>query len=324
MNTIADISNQFSLDTNALGALKREAREDPKAALQGAAKQFEALFLNMVLKSMRDASPQDGLFDNEQTRLYQSMLDQQLAQTLSARGATGLAAMLEKQLGRNLIRPGDDAQSGADSLAPKSAAADSAPDSRFRLDTLRGAGRQLVNEDSNTKQAAAAASAPQPASTSVRDGGTEFVNRMWPHAHEASRATGIPAHFILAQAALETGWGRSEIRHADGRPSFNLFNIKAGGAWSGATVEVLTTEYANGVPQKQTDRFRAYGSYADAFADYARLLRGSPRYAGVLGQNDAAGFARALQQAGYATDPMYAAKLERIISGPLLRQRLMT
>lgn len=326
MNTIADISSQFSLDTNALGALKRQAREDPKAGLQGAAKQFEALFLNMVLKSMRDATPQDGLFDNEQTKLYQSMLDQQLAQTLSARGATGLAAMLEKQLGRNLTRPAGEAEGGNLPSAMKGAAADSAPDSRFRLDTLRGAGQHLVHAASDSPPAAAAAgAAPQPGAATARDGAAgEFVSRMWPHAHEASRATGIPPHFILAQAALETGWGRSEIRHADGRPSFNLFNIKAGGAWSGATVEVLTTEYLNGVPQKQTDRFRAYGSYADAFADYARLLRSSPRYAAVLGQNDAAGFARALQQAGYATDPMYASKLERIIAGPLLRQRLMT
>lgn len=321
MNTVADVSSQLSLDANALGALKRQAREDPKAGLQAAAKQFEALFLNMMLKSMRDATPQDGPFDSEQTKLYQSMLDQQLAQTLAARGATGLAAMLEKQLGRGL--PGSPGEAGTTDNAGQGAksAEERVPDSRFAVDTLRGAGVHLVAERAPKPGAVATA---QPAEGGTRDSAGEFISRLWPHAHEASRATGIPAHFILAQAALETGWGKSEIRHADGRPSFNLFNIKASGAWSGGAVEVQTTEYANGVPQKQTDRFRAYRSYAEAFADYANLLRNNPRYAAVLGQQDPAAFARGLQQAGYATDPMYAAKIERIISGSVLRQRLTT
>ena len=143
----------------------------------------------------------------------------------------------------------------------------------------------------------------------------EFVNRVWPYAYEASISTGIPAQFMVAQAALETGWGKSEPRTASGRPSFNLFGIKAGKSWSGAVVEASTTEIIDGQPQRQVERFRAYNSYAEAFNDYARLLTSNPSYSAVLGNQDAAGFARALQQAGYATDPMYAAKLERIIGG---------
>lgn len=326
MNTLADVSSQFSLDTNALGELKRQAREDPKAGLHAAAKQFEAMFLNMMLKSMRDATPQNGPFDSEQTKLYQSMLDQQLAQTLAARGATGLAAMLEKQLGRDLLRPAGGAEAN-DTLGPgANADEDGAPESRFEIDTLRGAGVHLITGRAPKAGAAAVSEsdAPPQADGPAHVGAGEFVSRLWPHAHEASRATGIPAHFMLAQAALETGWGKSEIHHSDGRPSFNLFNIKASGAWSGGAVEVLTTEYVNGVPQKQGDRFRSYRSYAEAFADYANLLRNNPRYAAVLGQQDPAAFARGLQQAGYATDPMYASKLERIINSSLLRQRLMT
>ena len=132
-------------------------------------------------------------------------------------------------------------------------------------------------------------------------------------------ATSIPAHFMIAQAALETGWGRSELRFADGAPTHNLFGIKAGRNWQGAVAEATTTEYVNGVAQKSVERFRAYASYGEAFRDYANLLASNPRYAEVLNPQDAAGFARGLQRAGYATDPMYAAKLERIIGGAALR-----
>jgi peptidoglycan hydrolase FlgJ len=145
-----------------------------------------------------------------------------------------------------------------------------------------------------------------------------FQARMTPHAEEASRITGIPARFIVAQAALESGWGKREIAGADGSNSFNLFGIKATGGWKGKTVDVLTTEYINGVPQKRVEKFRAYDSYSDAFRDYANLLRNNPRYEGVLANGrHVQGFAQGLQQAGYATDPNYAAKLARIINQSL-------
>jgi len=141
-----------------------------------------------------------------------------------------------------------------------------------------------------------------------------FVQRMLPHAQEASARTGIPPQFMMGQAALETGWGKSEIRGADGQNSHNLFGIKAGSGWRGRTVDIVTTEYVNGKPQKQVDTFRAYDSYADSFRDYANLLRANPRYQNVLAQGrDATGFAQGLQQAGYATDPNYAQKLASVI-----------
>jgi flagellar protein FlgJ len=141
-----------------------------------------------------------------------------------------------------------------------------------------------------------------------------FVQRMLPHAQEASASSGIPASFMLGQAALETGWGRAEIRGSDGQSSHNLFGIKAGGSWTGRTVDVTTTEYVNGKPQKQVDSFRAYDSYADSFRDYANMLRGNARYQDVVAAGqDAAGFAQGLQQAGYATDPNYAQKLRSVI-----------
>ena len=166
--------------------------------------------------------------------------------------------------------------------------------------------------------------APAPAAQEISARARDFIDRMWPHAAEASRATGIPAHFILGQAALESGWGRFEPRRADGGASHNLFGIKAGRAWGGPVAESATTEFANGVAERAVERFRAYASYAESFMDYARLLKSQSRYAAVLESgNDPAAFARELQRAGYATDPMYSQKLTRIITGPIMRQGLL-
>jgi flagellar protein FlgJ len=146
-----------------------------------------------------------------------------------------------------------------------------------------------------------------------------FQAKLGAHAEEASRATGIPAKFMLGQAALESGWGKREIKGRDGSNSHNLFGIKAGANWTGKTVEVATTEYVNGVPQKRMEKFRAYDSYADSFKDYAKLLASNPRYEKVLASaGDASSFAQGLQRAGYATDPHYARKLTNIIKHSLV------
>jgi flagellar protein FlgJ len=172
----------------------------------------------------------------------------------------------------------------------------------------------------------------KPVATAVpQSGAAGFVQQHTSAAQRAEAETGIPATFMVSQAALETGWGRKEIRHGDGSPSFNLFGIKAGGSWKGATAEVTTTEYVNGKAQKVVAKFRAYGSYAESFADYARLMKDSPRYQAVVGDSvrkaalpestRAAQFAQNLQRAGYATDPAYADKLTRVINTTLRLQR---
>jgi flagellar protein FlgJ len=174
---------------------------------------------------------------------------------------------------------------------------------------------------------------PQPVRV-PQTGAAGFVQQHMDAAQRAQAETGIPAAFMVSQAALETGWGRREIRHADGSPSFNLFGIKAGAGWKGPVAEIVTTEYVDGRPQKVTAKFRAYGSYAESFADYARLMTQSPRYAAatqaVAAQSrgaaagdatQAARFATGLQQAGYATDPAYADKLTRVINTTLRLQR---
>jgi len=170
------------------------------------------------------------------------------------------------------------------------------------------------------------AAAPLPPTSAAPPADTpaaRFAAAVWPYAVAASRTTGIPPQFLLAHAALESGWGRHEPRFVDGRPSHNLFGIKAGGNWQGEAVEARTTEYVAGVAEQRVERFRAYASYAESFRDYARLLAESPRYAEVLGSRDATTFARGLQRAGYATDPAYADKLENLINGATLRQALI-
>jgi flagellar protein FlgJ len=179
--------------------------------------------------------------------------------------------------------------------------------------------QSAITPDQAIKSAAAASSVSVRAGNALPSAYNEnaqqdFVQRMLPHATVASRDTGLPAHQMIGQAALESGWGRREILNADGSNSFNLFGIKAGANWKGKVAEVKTTEYHNGVASKPTEKFRAYDSYADSFRDYARLLSDNPRYAKVLEQGESVqGFARALQNSGYATDPKYAEKLVQVI-----------
>ncbi len=332
MNAATPVPSIFDLQS--LSALKSGVKQDDPQALKAAARQFEAVFLQMVLKSMRAATPQDGIFDSEQTRFYQELLDQQLSQTLSARGGTGLAAVIERQLSRQDATPADFPDGLPLGLPPAALPLETLRQiNNFGVPAPQGVPRALPLDRVPVQPALPAVPRPvappsgasAPGVDNVAPDGTArgFVAATLPHALAASRETGIPAHFLVAHAALETGWGKHEPRFADGRPSHNLFGIKAGGTWRGAVVEARTTEYVNGAAESRVERFRAYGSPAESFRDYARLLAGSPRYAGVLGSQDAATFARGLQRAGYATDPDYAAKLEGIIHGPTLRQALI-
>lgn len=310
MSSVTDLSTLPAYDPNSLNGLKRLGKDNSPEAIHGAAQQLESVFLGMVLKSMRDATPQDGMFDSDQTRSFQSMMDQQLAQTLAARGQIGLAAMLEKQLLPKTALPASDGSTANSAVGSSGGNPQAA--SRMDRTTLRNAALHVLGAAPQAAKTSAAA----PAGKSG-----EFVDKLWPHAMEAAKTTGIPAHFMIGHAALETGWGKAEILNGDGSTSHNLFGIKAGKNWTGATVDTLTTEFVGGVAQKRVERFRAYGSYAEAFTDYANLLKN--RYGNVVGSQDAKEFAQGLQKAGYATDPMYGAKLERIISGKTLRTRLM-
>jgi flagellar protein FlgJ len=302
-----DLSATLASDVKGMGGLRQQAREGSPEALKGAAKQFEAMFLNMVMKSMRDATPQDGMMDNQQTKTFTAMLDQQTSQNLANKGM-GLADVLVRQLSQTqnaqALKLGD--ESALTGLDGTSALA--AQRLQKALETVGGATAKTALTPQ--QEAARASQAPH-----VR----AFQDKLGSHADEASKSTGIPAKFMLGQAALESGWGRREIKGRDGTNSHNLFGIKAGPEWKGKTVQAVTTEYINGVAQRRVEKFRAYDSYADSFKDYARLLSNNPRYEKVMASaGDATKFAQGLQRAGYATDPNYAAKLTSIIKRSLV------
>ena len=259
----------LAFDSQGLDKLKLQAKQSPDQSLKAVAQEFETVFLNMMLKSMREATPQEGMFDSEQTKMFTGMLDQQLAQNMADRGV-GLADIMVKQLMRT------------------QSASDPAGTSPVTMNAIPSAYKGDVQQS--------------------------FIDKMRPHAEQVSRSSGIPAQLIMGQAALESGWGKREIKMADGSDSHNLFGIKAGNGWNGKVAEVTTTEYHNGVASKQVESFRAYDSYTEGFQDYVKLLSDNPRYEAVLQHGgDAKGFAQALQQAGYATDPRYADKLARVI-----------
>ena len=258
------LDQRLSLDVQGVDSLRRTARSSPQEGMKQASKQFEVMFMHMMLKSMREATPSDGMLSSSQEKTYTSMLDQQLSQNLSGRGL-GLAEAMFTQLNRTM---------GGDALAPATAAGGQMPGA-----TLPG--MPLMTEAKNQSAMMPLPKAVTPALTRVPDLSSyekataqatmsrsvlpqahveQFVSRMLPAAQRASQASGVPAQLIMAQAALESGWGKREIRSEDGKTSFNMFGIKADKNWKGPVVEATTTEYVNGVAQKTQARFRAYGS----------------------------------------------------------------
>ena len=263
--------------------------------------------MNLLLKSMRESLPKygaEGGLDSETTRSFTGMYDAQLAQKLADKGV-GLAAMIVRQVeARSGPQPAASSRAPSAAELPRSSAVST-------LDKLK-----VLTAEAQQAERGAATAPPASGSAAAATAGAprEFVQRMWDSAKTAEQSTGMPAQFILGQAALESGWGRREIRNPDGSTSHNLFGIKAGPGWNGPVVKAVSTEFVNGVARKSTETFRAYASYADSFADYARLINNNPRYAATRSAGaDAAQFARSLQSAGYATDPLYAAKLTRVI-----------
>ena len=303
-----NVQQSMAADSRSLDALRAQAGKDPKAALRAAAQQFETVFMGMVLKSMRDTVPKDGLMSGgSEEQMFQGMLDQQFAQGMAEGKGAGLADLIVQQLSRNLN-------------------VEQSADAKIDTGTLRAATRAVQIEESQSGNAggavnAAPVSGTQSSAATLGDSPRAFVERMWSDAKEAEARVGVPAEFMLGQAALESGWGKREVIGVDGTASHNLFGIKATGGWTGKTVDALTTEYVNGVAVKKVERFRAYDSYADSFADYAQLIGEKPRYAQVLQQTSAQGFASGLQNAGYATDPRYAEKLTRVINQTIALSR---
>jgi flagellar protein FlgJ len=279
-------TSKLATDTHSIDALRLRASTDPKAAIKEAARQFESLFMQELMKSMRAAQEtmSSGMLDNAGSKMGTEMLDTQFATKM-----TGLPGGLGEMIARQLERQMGGTAAPAAALAP--AGASGAP------------ARSDLTSRITPSQA-------------------EFLKEHQVAARAAEAQSGIPATFMVAQAAHESGWGRHEIKNVDGSTSFNLFGIKAGANWKGPTAEVTTTEYIDGIARKVVAKFRSYASYAESFADYAKMMKDSPRYGQVVANaGSAQGFAQGLQRAGYATDPAYADKLTRVINTTLRLQR---
>jgi len=333
----ADVYNDF----NGLAKLKNEARKESPEALKETAKQFESIFLNNVLKSMRAAKLADGAMDNDQSKFYNDMYDQQLAVHLSGSPGVGLADLIVKQLSPAKSNPqkmdtedylNKSVGSARSSTAPSYRAnpSVSAKTDRPALELQQdGANITPYIHDGNpqnkikampfnsernvTTEAGAALKLDQ--SQPIKSA-EEFVRRLHPYAEQAAKELGVEPKVILAQAALESGWGRSLIKKGNGENSFNLFNIKADKSWRGEQARMATLEFDQGVAKKVNAGFRSYGSFEESFKDYVEFIKSNPRYGDALKKvGNAEQYMRELQRAGYATDPKYAAKVMSIYQG---------
>ncbi len=305
--TLPAVDPSVLADAGNLTALQQAAAAHNPQALRQAAQQFESLFVGMVLKSMRQANFSDPLFGSDQESMYQDMYDDQIASEISKGRGLGLADMLVQQLRRSGL-PGTTQESSGGASTQSAAPATSGASSSSAATATSSVTSSTVGT-TGTDTSSCPSSAQQ----------LEFAQSLWPEAQQAARQLGVSPVSLVAQAALETDWGRSMPRTAGGSSSNNLFGIKAGSAWSGASVQSATQEYAGGATTAVKAQFRAYATPSQCFQDYVNLLQGNPRYASALGTgNDTQAFATALQRGGYATDPGYAAKLGAV-AGTLTR-----
>ena len=305
-------------DLGGLHDLKQMAGEDRDKALEGVARQFESLFLQQMLKAMRSANEvfrEDSFLHSNETQQYQEMFDRQLSLSLTKQDSIGIADALVEQLGGNRSPAANSGRQPRESIEDYNR---SMPPPTNQLPQRVRDVESLI-EDS---PADAGKTAPQQLPGRF-DSPQRFVDGLRPIAEEVSADSGVPARVMLAQAALETGWGSQMIEGEEGESSHNLFGIKADQRWDGDSVRIQTTEYRDGVKLNEAADFRAYPDYESSFRDYAAFLNANPRYEQVLENADnPEAFASALEDAGYATDPAYGRKIRGIMDGPVIRSAL--
>jgi len=282
-------------DLAGLNKIKLQSKSDSKEALKSVASEFESIFMKMMLKSMREANMGNPLFDSDSAKFYREMYDDQLALKLSKDGGIGLANTLVKQLERYL------------------------PQEEVKQSELKPGENKEANEAISTQDKIVVVE-DKPIIKTPKD----FVTQLMPHAENAAKEIGVTPKVLLAQAALETGWGKYVIQQKDGKSSHNLFNIKADNRWDGKNASISTVEYLGNKPQTRQANFRVYESYEESFKDYVKFLKESPRYSNALeNTHSAEAFTNSLQKAGYATDPMYAKKIQRIIGDKPMNDALL-
>lgn len=308
-------------DFNGLAQLKNEARKETPEAIRATAKQFESLFVNMVIKSMREAKLADGIFDSDQSKFFQDMYDQQLSVHLSGESGVGLADVIVKQLSKQQDpRSDENAKMALEDYLNSPSPVRSIPVNRIKQ---ASSGEKFIPKSADSDLFSGKDVEKMWEGSSLKSGkklpitsSAQFVTQLHSYAKKAADELGIEPKVLLAQAALETGWGRSVIKSKDGSSSNNLFNIKAGSQWQGKRTNVSALEFEKGIPKKKMSGFRAYESYQDSFDDYVKLLKNNPRYAQAIKHaGNPQRYMIELQKAGYATDPHYADKVMRIYHG---------
>ena len=296
--------NDVYTDFQGFTALRREAQQQSPEAIKEVAKQFESIFVGLMLKSMRDSVPDGGLFNSDTERMYRDMFDKQLSLNIANGPGIGLAAVIERQLSQ---------QTGGTPASPQ-------PSILNAIDVMNMKSVGARPQTCSRCEPVNAAKETQPITWQSAD---EFVDSVWPYAVRAGNELGVSPEVLVAQSALETGWGKQMRQAEDGSPSYSLFGIKADSRWEGERVSVSTLEFRAGAMHRERAQFRAYGSVAEAFDDYVDFIKGNPRYQQALEKSyDPQAWASELQQAGYATDPDYAEKIERVRQSPAVQNKL--
>jgi peptidoglycan hydrolase FlgJ len=318
-------------DATKVGLAPADRASSPEA-IQKAARQFESLFIQMMLKSMRQAElTSSSLLDNSKTSQYRDMYDTELAKTLAQGKGMGLADLIARQVSQQTSTSA--AAVSAQLKPPHMANSPATFVSTGRLEpyvrpAVSGvsavAAEQLATLfGDDAVPASPALTAPvtdHPAQQQTWRSPAEFVSVLWPHAQRAAQRINADPRALIAQAALETGWGQHVMRGADGRSSYNFFGIKADQRWDGGKVTVPTLEFEQGAMRRRVASFRAYDSVAQSFDDYVNFLQSNPRYTEALqAASNPHQYLRELQAAGYATDPHYANKIQGVINSEAFR-----
>lgn len=288
--------------------MRAQARNGDSEALSGAAKQFESVFVQMMLKAMRDTVPEGGLFESEQSDFYEGMFDQQISLNIANGKGIGLAEVIERQMSGMQGGATDGNAQGDEQRASLQV-----PE-RSPFVALTSANLPLVIDSHRVNSALLGRDNGQQASSSragnwVPVSPEAFTGELRPYAQRAAESLGVSENLLIAQAALETGWGQKVMPRNEGGSSFNLFGIKANTSWQGDKASTATLEYRDGVALRERADFRAYSSLQQSFDDYVNFISEQPRYSEALNASDDKSYVEALQQSGYATDPAYAEKI---------------
>jgi flagellar protein FlgJ len=298
-------------DIKGLDELRRAAQSGDSKALDEAAKQFEAIFVQMMLKSMRKAqdvmADKDSPFNSEQVKFYRDMHDTQIASDLASNGSIGLADIIVRQLGKT-----------GEGYMPAGALRNDGNLSSINRNTIvstqKAQEEVLGNQPIKTFQSF---------KTAAFEDAQSFIEQLYPAAQQAAEQLGLDPKALLAQAAIETGWGQHMIHNTSGQNSHNLFGIKADRRWQGDRAMVNTIEFEQGVASTKKAPFRVYDSFADSMQDYVGFVKQNPRYEAAVKQSQSPqDYFLELQKAGYATDPNYANKVLSVFEGEQLKQYL--